>query len=36
VLVHCSEGKSRSVTLVVAYLMITQGWTLKDSLKHVK
>lgn len=25
VLVHCHEGKSRSVTLVLAYLMTTQA-----------
>jgi len=36
VLVHCSEGKSRSVTLVLAYLMMTQGWNLKQSLQHVR
>lgn len=26
VLVHCHEGKSRSVTLVLAYFMQTQVW----------
>ena len=36
VLVHCSEGKSRSVTLVLAFLMQSQGWTLKQALEHVK
>ncbi|GIL52360.1 hypothetical protein Vafri_8251, partial [Volvox africanus] len=36
VLVHCSEGKSRSVTLVLAYLMRVQGWTLKAAFDHVK
>ncbi|GAX74335.1 hypothetical protein CEUSTIGMA_g1784.t1 [Chlamydomonas eustigma] len=36
VLVHCSEGKSRSVTLVLAYLILTQRWTLKQALNHVR
>ncbi|GIM08174.1 hypothetical protein Vretimale_12277 [Volvox reticuliferus] len=36
VLVHCSEGKSRSVTLVLAYLMRVRGWRLKAAFDHVK
>ena len=31
-----SEGKSRSVTLVLAYLMLTQRWSLKQALNHVR
>ena len=31
-----SEGKSRSVTFVLAYLMLTQRWTLKQALNHVR
>ena len=33
---NLSEGKSRSVTLVIAYLMLTQRWTLKQALNHVR
>ncbi|EOA31476.1 hypothetical protein CARUB_v10014662mg [Capsella rubella] len=36
VLVHCFVGKSRSVTIVVAYLMKKQGMTLAQALQHVK
>ncbi|KXZ56110.1 hypothetical protein GPECTOR_2g992 [Gonium pectorale] len=36
VLVHCSEGKSRSVTLLLAYLMKVKGWRLKAAYDHVK
>lgn len=32
VLVHCHEGKSRSVALILAYLMKEKGWTLKKSV----
>ncbi|KAJ1144451.1 hypothetical protein NDU88_010750 [Pleurodeles waltl] len=35
VLVHCFKGKSRSATLVLAYLMIYQNMTLLDALVTV-
>ncbi|KAJ4834374.1 Dual specificity protein phosphatase 1 [Turnera subulata] len=36
VLVHCFVGRSRSVTIIVAYLMKTHGMTLTQALAHVK
>ncbi|KAL0742752.1 hypothetical protein Bca4012_084265 [Brassica carinata] len=36
VLVHCFVGKSRSVTIIVAYLMKKHGMTLTQALLHVK
>ncbi|KAL0964174.1 hypothetical protein UPYG_G00320210 [Umbra pygmaea] len=36
VLVHCVMGRSRSVTLVLAYMMIKHGLTLVDSIGHVR
>ncbi|XWS09026.1 hypothetical protein CRYUN_Cryun40dG0050600 [Craigia yunnanensis] len=36
VLVHCFVGKSRSVTIVVAYLMKKLGMGLSQALEHVK
>lgn len=36
VLVHCFAGKSRSVTVVVAYLMKTLRMSLSEALQHVK
>lgn len=36
VLVHCHEGKSRSVALLLAYLMIDKGYTLKAAMEHIK
>ena len=35
-LLHCHEGKSRSITLALAYLMQTKDWTLKEALEFVK
>lgn len=35
VLVHCIMGVSRSATLVLAYLMMRQRLSLRDSLRHV-
>ncbi|KAF6258122.1 protein-tyrosine phosphatase-like protein [Scenedesmus sp. NREL 46B-D3] len=36
VLVHCHEGKSRSVALLLAYLMISKGHTLAAALAHIR
>jgi predicted protein tyrosine phosphatase len=36
VLVHCRAGISRSVTIVVAYLMKEKGWDFTTALKYVK
>ncbi|XP_069467072.1 uncharacterized protein [Ambystoma mexicanum] len=35
VLVHCFKGKSRSATLVLAYLMVCQNMTLVDAIRTV-
>eukprot|EP00466_Bigelowiella_natans_P012846 jgi/Bigna1/91085/estExt_fgenesh1_pg.C_880024 len=36
VLVHCHQGVSRSSTVVLAYLMYTKHWTLKDTYTFAK
>ena len=36
VLVHCREGKSRSVSVVMAYYMIYKGWTFDMAYWHLK
>lgn len=36
VLVHCRGGRSRSVTIVIAYLMKTYNWTLTQAYDHVQ
>ncbi|PIN02374.1 Dual specificity phosphatase [Handroanthus impetiginosus] len=36
VLVHCYDGRSRSVTVVVAYLMFKNGMSLSEALAHVR
>lgn len=36
VLVHCMWGMSRSASIIIAYLMATQGMSLMRSLMHVK
>jgi Dual specificity phosphatase, catalytic domain len=33
--VHCHGGQSRSVTLVLAHLMLDQQWTLREALDFV-
>lgn len=35
VLVHCREGRSRSVTMIVAFAMKRLGWSLKSAYDHV-
>lgn len=35
VAVHCHEGKSRSITLALAFLMESEGWTFKQALEHI-
>jgi len=36
VVVHCMCGISRSPSIIIAYLMATQGMSLSDSLSHIK
>ncbi|KAG8370155.1 hypothetical protein BUALT_Bualt14G0087900 [Buddleja alternifolia] len=36
VLIHCFAGRSRSVTIVVAYLMFKNGMSLSEAMQHVK
>ncbi|XP_074532249.1 dual specificity phosphatase 29-like [Halichoeres trimaculatus] len=36
VLVHCVMGRSRSASLVLAYLMMKQSLTVVDAVEHVK
>merc|ERR1719203_593344 len=36
VFVHCMAGRSRSATVVIAYLMQAQRWSLRQALDHVK
>jgi protein-tyrosine phosphatase len=36
VLCHCLVGMSRSVTVVIAYLMLMKGMTLRDAAGLVK
>ncbi len=35
-LIHCREGKSRSVTILLSYLMIAKRWPLQRAFNHVK
>lgn len=36
VLVHCNLGVSRSASVVIAYLMCTQHWVLRDAYNYLK
>ena len=36
VLVHCGEGVSRSVSVVAAYLMASQGWPPMQAIDYIK
>ena len=36
VLVHCGEGVSRSVSVVAAYLMASQGWPPMQAIEYIK
>ncbi|KAG0166315.1 hypothetical protein DFQ28_007429 [Apophysomyces sp. BC1034] len=33
--VHCKAGKSRSVAVILAYLVLSEHWTLKRAYRHV-
>lgn len=33
--VHCKAGKSRSVAAILAYLVMTEHWSLKRAYQHV-
>ena len=35
-LVHCMVGASRSVTLVLAFLVVKRGWALRAAFEHVR
>jgi len=36
VLVHCAQGKSRSASVVIAYMMRKHNWQFSDALQYVK
>jgi len=35
VFVHCREGKSRSIAIIIAYFMIKRNWTLEKAYQHI-
>lgn len=35
-MVHCVMGRSRSATLVLAYLMVEKGLTVVEAIVHVR
>eukprot|EP01004_Peranema_trichophorum_P010793 NODE_9620_length_576_cov_18.509934_g8983_i0.p1 GENE.NODE_9620_length_576_cov_18.509934_g8983_i0~~NODE_9620_length_576_cov_18.509934_g8983_i0.p1 ORF type:complete len:158 (-),score=21.76 NODE_9620_length_576_cov_18.509934_g8983_i0:49-522(-) len=36
IIVHCMEGKSRSITIVAAYLMFSNHWSLSFTMEHIQ
>ena len=36
VLIHCQQGKSRSVSFVIYYLMMKHKWNVQNSLKYIQ
>ena len=36
ILVHCQQGRSRSVSCVAAYLIFRNGWTAEESLQFIQ
>jgi hypothetical protein len=36
VLIHCQMGRQRSAATVAAYIMKTLGWSLHETIKHIK
>lgn len=35
ILIHCNKGKSRSVTILAAYLIWKKGWSYKETLEYI-